>query len=81
MRYFPDLNVLLLQSIGDEEKTVNVEGSVETEIWTHYKLIAALRGHACDTWDSIRSDPRVPRAMESSRALPDSNVQWAPAGQ
>jgi hypothetical protein len=81
MKYFPDLDVLLLKSTGYENKTVNVEGSFETETWTHYRLASVLRGHASNSWDSVRDDTPIPHPMDSSRNLPDPNVQGALAGQ
>lgn len=79
MKYFPDMDVLLLESTGYESKTVNVEGSFTSTTWTHYELISVLRGQASGSWDLVRNEPWTPGPMDNSS--PDTNVQWASAGQ
>lgn len=71
VRYFPDIDVSLLEPTGYENKTVNEEGLRVNEVWTHYKVIEVLRGRPSDSWESVRSGNTVPYPGDYSRRLPN----------
>lgn len=79
-RYLPDINVLLLRSMGFESKDASEGGHDVHEIWTHYKLIEVLRGRAWGSWEFSPSNSTIPYPGDYTRKLPNTGLQWAKAG-
>lgn len=81
VRYFPDVSIVLLESKGFENRSVNEDGLRVDEVWTNYELIEMLRGSSLESWTSVRSKITVPYPGDYSRTLANTGLLWAEAGK
>jgi hypothetical protein len=83
VKYFPDVNVEVLESTGFKIESVNEEGVRVDEIRTNYKSIQILRGRPRPSMalESVRSRATVPYPGDYSRTLPNMGPRWTEPGQ
>ena len=80
-KYLPDVDIVLLESIGFKTESVNEEGRRVDETWTNYELMGVLRGRSSNSWESVRGSATVPYPGDYLRSLPNTGLQWAKAGE
>jgi hypothetical protein len=71
VRYLPDVDISLLEPTGYGSKSVNEEGLLVNEIWTHYKVIEVVRGRPSNSWESVKSSATIPYPGDYFRRLPN----------
>jgi hypothetical protein len=81
VRNLPDLNLVLLESTGFEDKSLNEDGQRVDEVWTNFKLVEVLRGRSDGSWASVRAGATIPYPGDYHRTLPNTGLLWAKKGE
>ena len=82
VKYFPDLNVVLLESIGFKIENGYEQGGMRVnEMRNQFKLVENLRGRPSNFWESVASGLTVPYPGDYTRTLPNTGLRWAKPGE
>jgi hypothetical protein len=80
-RYFPDMNVSLLESTGFTPDTATEEGAPPSWNLMHFKSIEVLRGRDSNWWETVRRRDTIPYPGDYKRILPNLQMSWEGAGR
>lgn len=81
LRHVPDVHLVLLESAGYKNETVNEDGVAIYELWTNYKLVEVLRGGPWQSWGSVRGGHTILYPGDYQRTLPSTDPQWTKTGE
>lgn len=79
-RYWPDVPVALLSSLGSQNADVSEEGGRAYDIWTHYRLVKVLRGAVPDGWQFVKSSRTIPNPLHPTELMGNNGLQWTKPG-